>query len=205
MGGKTSILITGVGGQGVITAANILGKAAVRANINVCVSEIHGLSQRGGTVNCSVRMGDVSSPMIAKGNADVLLSLEPIEALRNIAYVKKETKVITDTNPIIPFTVSINDEQYPKLDDVFNEIKSHADLYKIDALSIAKESGSVKSKNIVMLGLLSAAEVLPLNSDIILETILDYDTSTHQNINKTAFWKGVKFMKNFGVISNLLK
>jgi indolepyruvate ferredoxin oxidoreductase beta subunit len=205
MDSKTSILLTGVGGQGVITAANILGMVAVRSNINVYVSEIHGLSQRGGSVNCSVRMGNVSSPMITNGTADVILSLEPIEALRNIFYVNKETKVITDINPIIPFTVTTRGEEYPRLDDVFKEIKSRADLYKIDALCMAKESGSVKSKNIVMLGLLSATDVLPFSSDIILETILDNATSSYQDINKKAFESGVKSMKNLRAVSNLLK
>lgn len=193
---RKNILISGVGGQGVITTANILGKAAIRSNFNVYISEIHGLSQRGGSVNCSVRIGDVSSPMIAYGTADVILSLEPLEALRNMVYANKETKVITDINPIIPFIVNVIGEKYPLLDDVFNEIKSNADLYKIDALNIAKESGSAKAKNIVMLGLLSAINILPVGSNEILETILDYDKSLNQIINKKAFINGFNSMKS---------
>jgi len=126
LNGKTSIVLTGVGGQGVITAANILGKAAVRGKINVYSSEIHGMAQRGGAVNCTVRMGDVSCPMVATGTADAIVSTEPVEALRNIAYANKKTKVITDINPVIPFTVAVSGEEYPNPDDVFKEIQSHA-------------------------------------------------------------------------------
>jgi len=78
---KTSVVLTGVGGQGVITAANILGKAAVNAKVNVFASEVHGMAQRGGTVNCTVRMGDVSGPLVPNGDADVIFSLELVEAL----------------------------------------------------------------------------------------------------------------------------
>ena len=91
---KTSIVLTGVGGQGVITAANILGKSAVNAHMNVFVSEIHGMAQRGGSVVCSVRLGDVSGPLVAVGNANAILSTEPIEALRYIKYVNKKTKIM---------------------------------------------------------------------------------------------------------------
>ncbi len=103
---KTSIVLTGVGGQGVITAANILGKAAVKAGLNVYVSEIHGMAQRGGTVDCTVRIGEVSGALVANGTADVILSTEPIETLRYIKYSNKNTKIITDITPVIPFTVS---------------------------------------------------------------------------------------------------
>ena len=106
MKNKVNIVITGVGGQGVITAANILGKAAVNAGVNVFVSEVHGMAQRGGSVNCTVRLGNVTGPLVASGTADVILSTEPVEALRYISYSNKETKIITDTNTVIPFTVS---------------------------------------------------------------------------------------------------
>jgi indolepyruvate ferredoxin oxidoreductase beta subunit len=157
---KTSIVLSGVGGQGVITAANILGKATVNANIHVSVSEVHGMAQRGGSVVCSVRMGNVSGPLVASGAADAIISTEPIEALRYIQYANKKTKIVTDINPVIPFTVSVGDDKYPSLDEVFNEIKSNAKLYRVDALEIAKKAGADITKNIVMLGTLAAINVL---------------------------------------------
>jgi len=195
MSRKTNIVLTGVGGQGVITAANILGKAAVRAKTNVYVSEVHGMAQRGGTVNCTVRLGNVSGPLVAAATADVIVSLEPVEALRNITYANKKTKIITDINPVVPFTVSVGGEKYPNLDDVYKEIQSRAILFKIDALKIAEDSGAAITKNIVMLGALAAADVLPFKSDVLLETILDNIPVKYKDINKKAFNGGMKALK----------
>ena len=193
---KTNIVLTGVAGQGIITAANILGKAAVNAKINVFTSEAHGMAQRGGTVICTVRMGNVSSPLLPSGSADVILSMEPIEALRYITYANKKTKVITDINPIIPVTVAVGGCAYPNLEDIFKEIKSLAELYKIDALKLAKESGHIITKNIVMLGALAATDILPFKSDILLDIILDNVPERYNDINKKAFNSGIKAIKN---------
>ena len=195
MGSKISIVLTGVGGQGVITAANILGKAALKANVHVYVSEIHGMAQRGGAVVCTVRMGDVSSPLLPSGTADVLVSTEPVEALRNLCYVNKKTKVITDITPVIPFTVAVGGEQYPKPDEIYKEIKSHAQLYKVDATGIARKAGAVIAKNSVMLGALAASNVLPFDPDVLLEAILEDIPEKYKEINKKAFQGGMDAVK----------
>jgi indolepyruvate ferredoxin oxidoreductase beta subunit len=192
---KTSIVLTGVGGQGVITAANLLGKAAVKAKVGVFVSEIHGMAQRGGAVVCTVRMGDVSSPLLPSGTADVLLSMEPVEALRNICYVHKKTKIITDKNPIIPFTVAVGGEHYPKVEEIFKELSAHAELYPVDALQIAKEAGAIITKNTVMLGALAASEVLPFKPEVLIETILEDVPEKYREVNKKAFERGMKAIK----------
>lgn len=192
---KISIALTGVGGQGVITAANLLGKAAVKAKVGVYVSEIHGMAQRGGAVVCTVRMGDVSSPLLPSGTADVLLSMEPVEALRNICYVNKKTKVITDSNPIIPFTVAVGGEQYPKVKEIFKELSTHAELYSVDALQIAKDAGAIITKNTVMLGALAASGMLPFKPEILLETILEAVPEKYREVNKKAFEGGMKAIK----------
>jgi len=192
---KTNIVLTGVGGQGVITAANLLGKAAVKAKIGVFVSEIHGMAQRGGAVVCTVRMGDVSSPLFPSGTADALLSMEPVEALRNICYVNKKTKVITDKNPIIPFTVAVDGEHYPKVEEILKELSEHAELYPIDALQIAKEAGAIITKNTVMLGALAASGVLPFKPEVLLETILEDIPEKYKGVNKKAVESGMKAVK----------
>jgi len=197
MGDKISIVLTGVGGQGVITAANILGKAAVNAKKNVYVSEVHGMAQRGGSVSCTVRIGDVFGPLVASGTADAIISTEPLEALRYIKYANKETKVVTDINPVIPFTVAVGGEAYPDLDDIFKEINSCSKLYKIDALNIAKKSGALITKNIVMLGALAATDVLPFKPEILLKTILDNVPAKYKDINKMAFEGGMNAIKHF--------
>jgi len=193
---KTNIVITGVGGQGVITAANILGKAAVNAGVNVVVSEVHGMAQRGGSVNCTVRLGSVSGSLVPSGTADVILSTEPIEALRYIYYSNKKTKIITDITPMIPFTVSTGDEEYPDIDVVFKELEKYAELYKVDAVKIAKDSGAIITKNIVMLGALAGSGILPFNSKVLLETILENVPAKFRDINKKAYGAGLKAVKS---------
>ena len=192
---KTSIVLTGVGGQGVITATNILGKAAVNAGVKVYASEVHGMAQRGGSVYCTVRIGDVSSPLIASGTADVIVSTEPIEALRYIQYAYKKTKVITDTNPVVPFTVNVGGETYPSLDDVYKDISSHAELITLDALQIAKDAGARITKNIVLLGGLAASGLLPFDSNILLETIFANVPPKYKSVNDTAFKGGMDAVK----------
>jgi len=192
---KTSIVLTGVGGQGVITATNILGKAAVNAGVKVYASEVHGMAQRGGSVYCTVRMGDVSSPLIASGTANVIVSTEPIEALRYIQYANKKSKVITDTNPVVPFTVNVGGETYPSLDDVYKDISSHAELITLDALQIAKDAGARITKNIVLLGGLAETGLLPFDSDILLETIFANVPSKFKSVNDTAFKGGMNAVK----------
>jgi len=192
---KTSIVLTGVGGQGVITATNILGKAAVNAGVKVYASEVHGMAQRGGSVYCTVRMGDVSSPLIASGTANVIVSTEPIEALRYIQYANKKSKVITDTNPVVPFTVNVGGETYPSLDDVYKDISSHAELITLDALQIAKDAGARITKNIVLLGGLAETGLLPFDSDILLETIFANVPSKFKSVNDTAIKGGMNAVK----------
>lgn len=195
MNGKTNIVLTGVGGQGVITAANILGKAALKAKVNVFVSEVHGMAQRGGSVNCSVRMGNVSGPLVASGTADAILSTEPIEALRYIQFSNKNTKVITDVNPVIPFTVSVGTEEYPDIEKVFKELSKYGKLLKIDAVKIVKDAGAIITKNIVMLGALAATDILPFKYEILLETILENIPGKFREINRKAFEGGFKAIK----------
>ncbi len=195
MNKKTNIVLAGVGGQGVITAADILGKAAVKAKVPVFVSEVHGMAQRGGSVNCTVRLGDVSGPLVASGTADALISLEPIEALRNISYTNKKSIIVTDINPVVPFTVSVGSENYPELDEVFYELEQYGKLFKVNAVSIATEAGASITKNIVMLGALTAIDILPFKSQTLLETILENVPAKFKQINKKAFEGGVQAIK----------
>ena len=193
---KNNIIFTGVGGQGVITVANILGKAALKTGEKVYVSEVHGMAQRGGSVNCTVRIGDVYGPLVEKGTADAIVSTEPIEALRYIHYSNKKTKIITDTNPVIPFTVSVGNVKYPSLEKVFDELNKFGELYTINANEIAIKAGNILTKNIVILGALSATNVLQLESDLLLSTILEFFPSKFSKINSEAFKGGYNSIKN---------
>jgi indolepyruvate ferredoxin oxidoreductase beta subunit len=191
MSRKTSIILSGVGGQGVITAATILGKAAMKTGIMVYVSEVHGMAQRGGSVLCTVRMGDVSGALVLSGTADAILSMEPSETLRYLHYANKKTKIITDITPLIPFTVSVGMATYPDLNEVYNDIKRHAEFYKVDAGAIARNAGAQITKNTVMLGALAAADVLPFKPEILLQTILENIPKKFEEMNKKAFEGGL--------------
>ena len=191
-----NILICGVGGQGILLASDILAQIALECGYDVKKSEIHGMAQRGGTVNCTVRLGNVSGALVANGTADVILSTEPVEALRYIQYSNKNTKIITDITPVVPYTVSIGMDEYPDVERVFKELNTYGKLYKIDAVKIAKDAGALITKNIVMLGALAAADVLPFKSEILLETILENIPTKFRDMNKKAYNGGFKAIKS---------
>jgi len=187
---KKSVVIAGVGGQGVITAANIIAKAALKDGYNVIASELHGMAQRGGNVECSVRIGNVFSPIIANETADAIIALEPLEALRNLSKVKKEGIVLTDINPIIPPLVSIGIGNYPSVEKIFEKIGKHCHLIKINADEIARKAGSILTKNVVMLGALHALQILPIKGESFLETIRESVPEKYIEMNIKAFKLG---------------
>ncbi|MBO7503014.1 MAG: indolepyruvate oxidoreductase subunit beta, partial [Clostridia bacterium] len=152
---KLNILIVGVGGQGTLLASKFIGMAARLAGRDVKVSEVHGMSQRGGSVVTCVKMGDeVFSPVIDLGEADVMLSFEQVEAVRWLPYLKKGGTVITSEQKIEPMSVVLGDAVYP--DNVIKALEtSDAKVIHFDALKAAEEQGSVKTVNIILCGVLS--------------------------------------------------
>jgi indolepyruvate ferredoxin oxidoreductase beta subunit len=141
-------------------------------------------------------MGDVSGPLVASGTADVIVSTEPIEALRYIEFSNKNTKIITDINSVIPFTVSVGSEEYPDIEKVFKELKKYGKLFKIDAVKISTDAGALITKNIVMLGALAATGALPFKTEVLLEIILKNVPPKFRDINKKAFEGGFKAIKS---------
>lgn len=147
------VIIVGVGGQGILTCSNILAKASMNAGLNVITSEVHGMAQRGGSVEVHVRIGEVYSPLIPIGSADVMIALELIEALRRVEFIGGNSLVIINTKPIIPVSVTLGIASYPKVEDVINMIRDVADeVVQIDAVRLAEVAGDIKSTNVVMLG-----------------------------------------------------
>jgi indolepyruvate ferredoxin oxidoreductase beta subunit len=192
---KTSIILAGVGGQGILTAANILGKAALKAKKNVMISEVHGMAQRGGAVECMINIGDVHSSLIGNDSADVIISLEPVEALRHLPKIKKDSLVITDTNPVIPPSVSLGIDTYPDLQNIFEQIQTKCHLITIDALSIAIKSGARIAKNMVLLGALAETGLLPFSPQVLLEAIQENISSQFLDSSQKAFDSGRSFVK----------
>jgi indolepyruvate ferredoxin oxidoreductase beta subunit len=193
---KTSIILAGVGGQGILTAAHIIGKAALSANKKSLISEVHGMAQRGGAVECVINIGDIHSALICNDCADVIVSLEPVEALRQLPKIKKDGLVITDIHPVIPPSVSLGMDTYPDLEDIFKEIEVKCCLIKIDALGIAIQSGARIAKNMVLLGALAETGLLPFPPELLLETIKKNLSSKYFTISEKAFNSGRLFIKD---------
>ena len=162
-----SIMIVGVGGQGTLLASRILGSALLSKGYDVKVSEVHGMSQRGGSVVTYVKYGEkVYSPVIGEGEADLILAFEQLEAARWLSCLKKDGKVVVNTQKIDPMSVVIGDSVYP--DGVIDAVKNAgATVVELDALPLAVEAGSPKAVNVVLIGAMAK------NTDIDKEIWLD--------------------------------
>ncbi|MBE6696660.1 MAG: indolepyruvate oxidoreductase subunit beta [Ruminococcaceae bacterium] len=155
-----NIMIVGVGGQGTLLASRILGNTVLSEGFDVKVSEVHGMSQRGGSVVTYVKFGDaIYSPIIDKGEADIILAFEQLEAYRALPWLKEGGKIITADQKINPMPVIIGAAKYPE--NIIDKMKAVADVISLDALSLAKEAGSAKAVNVVLIGLMAKNTEIP--------------------------------------------
>ncbi|MFW9843115.1 MAG: indolepyruvate oxidoreductase subunit beta [Candidatus Thorarchaeota archaeon] len=201
MSGNTSntvnIAIAGVGGQGVLTLAEILAKAALAEGLNVRVGEIHGMAQRGGHVVCTVRIGDdASGPVIDAGSADLLVGFEPVETLREIHLVKKDGYVLMSSHIQYPVAVSMGKAEYPNHKDIIAAIRKFTDkIIEIDAQKIAIEAGSPRSLNMVMFGGIIGTNLVPISKDSAMQAISEAFPKKFEKINITAAEIGLEQVK----------
>ena len=184
-----NILITGVGGQGVILMSELLGRAAVADGLRVRGSEILGMAVRGGSVTSSIRIGeDVYGPLIPTSKCQVLVGMEPSEALRNISYLSKSSLVLLNTAVTAPFTVFIGESSYPSLEEIIGQLgKASGRIVQLDAAKTAQKAGSLLATNIVMLGALFGTEQLPIKIATIKETIRERFPAKAAPVNIKAF------------------
>lgn len=180
-----NILIVGVGGQGTLLSSKIMGKVFSDVGYDVKVGEVHGMSQRGGSVVTYVRYGDkVYSPVICEGEADVIVSFEQLEAARWLPYLRKDGVLITNTQKIDPMPVISGVAEYPK--NIVDSIKAlGVKVICSDALNLAEEAGSVKSVNMVLLGV--AAKFLEIDEEKWINAICEVVPPKTVDINKKAF------------------
>jgi indolepyruvate ferredoxin oxidoreductase beta subunit len=145
---KIDLILAGVGGQGIISIAAAIGKAALKEGYNMKQSEVHGMSQRGGAVQSHLRISSshIASDLIPLGKADMIISLEPMESLRYLPYLSESGWLITANNPFI------NIQNYPPLEILLEEVRKVKNNIIIDAEAIAREAGSIRSSNMVILG-----------------------------------------------------
>jgi len=185
---KLNIMIVGVGGQGTLLASRILGNVAMKMNFDVKVSEVHGMAQRGGSVVTYVKLAKkVYSPIIEKGEADIILAFEKLEALRWMEYLKNGGSYIINEQRIDPIAVILGKEKYP--DGIIEKIKGVVNkTISVDALPIAKECGNIKAVNVVLLGVL--AKETGIDKEIWIESIKETVPKKLQEVNFKAFEAG---------------
>jgi len=184
------VYLAGVGGQGIITAARIIGDAAVSEGKKVLLSETHGMAQRGGSVFCTARIGSVESPLIADGEADAILSFELLETLKAIRKASKKTVVIASTERIIPLSVSTQKMRYPSMEEVASQIRGISSKFvPLDSRGLAVEAGVPMSSNIVMIGALAGSGITGLKRGS-YEAAVGANIRVSREANLDAFSRG---------------
>ena len=185
---KLDLLITGVGGQGAILASDIIGKAAVTTGIPIRAAETHGMAQRGGSVVNHIRIGNDYGSMIPKKGADLLLALEPMEAVRYLDFLKDGGVVIVNTQPKIPVTVTSGLTKYPEVPDILEFLSEKYIVKAFNADELAYEAGSRLAMNVVMVGAVSG--YLPIPKEIMLESVKALVPQKTIEVNLRAFEAG---------------
>ena len=186
------LVFIGVGGQGNLLASRLLGEAALAMGIPVVVSEIHGMAQRGGIVESAVLLGEVTSPIVSNGEADVLVSFEPLETLRALGKCRRGTVVITNTRPLPPFTVSVGQGVYPPVEEITELIEAEIDrVIAFDATAKAEEAGNPLSLNMVMLGALIGSGTTAVDAESMKKTIAGSTKKAFLESNLEAFRLGM--------------
>jgi len=192
-----NVLVAGVGGQGVLLVSSVLGNTAVKEGLNVRVSELHGMAQRGGSVVCHVRIGKkVYAPTIMEGRANVILGLELLETLRNVKFASTETMILVNNEKIVPSGISNSSVSYPPSETILKQIRDFTqNVFIIDAVNLAKKAGNVLTRNVVMLGALAATERLPLSLENLKATLREVVRPKYVETNLKALKFGYEAFK----------
>ncbi len=190
MGAQGNILFSGVGGQGILLASEIMAYALLAAGYDVKKSEVHGMAQRGGSVTAQLRYGEkVYSPLIEPGRADIQMAFEMMEAARYLPYLHKDSTVIVNTQKILPPSVATGKATYPE--DVLDHITARGiKVVLVDAFDLAREVGEVRTANVVMVGAISA--FLPMAASVYEEIIAARVPKKFKDLNLKAFTAGRK-------------
>ena len=192
-----SIYISGVGGQGIIKTSVIIGEAAMLEGYDVVMSEIHGMSQRGGSVSTELKIGNFKSSIVEENKADLILAFEPIEVLRGLDKANKDTTLIFNTFPIVPSTLTQTGETYPDIDDIIKNLKDNFDsVYPVEGNGLAKDAGSILSLNMVLLGACVANDSFPLSKETV-ETAMKHNLAPKfHEMNLKAIDNGYNAIKD---------
>ncbi|UCF08613.1 MAG: indolepyruvate oxidoreductase subunit beta [Thermoplasmata archaeon] len=192
------LVLAGVGGQGIIFAGQILMEAALKYDHKVYGFEMHGMARRGGAVSTHIRFGkEVFSPLVPMGSGRLLAAFEPVEALRNVRFMDKGAVVIINTASVIPVSVSAGEGTYPDIREIEDAIGGRcANIHTFDATSLAQEAGDPITMNVVMLGAICSAGVIPIQEDVMLEVVKKRTPAHLCDMNVAAFQKGYDTFKD---------
>ncbi len=185
---KLDLLITGVGGQGAILASDIIGKAAVISGLPIRAAETHGMAQRGGSVVNHIRLGADLGSMIPKKGADVLLALEPMEAVRYLDFLKDGGVIVVNTQPIVPVTVTSGLAKYPDVQEILDVLSEKYIVKAFNADELASEAGNRLAMNVAMVGAVSG--YLPIPKETLIESVKALVPQKTIEINVRAFEMG---------------
>lgn len=192
---RLKILVVGVGGQGVLTVARIIGEAALLSGMNVTVGQLHGMSQRGGAVSSTVVIGPGRTAMINAGQADVVLGFEPLEVMRAIPLMSKKTTVIISKSRVVPFNLAIQGKPYPDFEKIIAEIGAISSrIYPVDVVEMISKVGSSRSINFLMLGALAGLLLLPFDQNILWQAVEKRIDPRLLEINQNAFNLAIESM-----------
>jgi indolepyruvate ferredoxin oxidoreductase beta subunit len=185
-----NFLFVGVGGQGILTASDIVAEVGLAVGYDAKKSEIHGFSQRGGVVDSHVRWGEqVAAPVASRGEVDFLISFEFMETVRWLDYLKPGGVVLADRHKIMPMSATVGDAVYPADEEIEAALRSRTDdLTFVEGVSIAGRLGTMRMANIVLLGALSAR--LPIDPQVWLSVIERRVPPKYVELNRAAFWEG---------------
>jgi indolepyruvate ferredoxin oxidoreductase beta subunit len=186
-----NIIIAGVGGQGVITAGTLISEAAIKAGLNVVMSEIHGLSQRGGSVSVEVRIGEVYGPISPRAGFDLLLGFEPVETFRVLNSINANAKVIMNREKMTPISVSMKDEEYPDMTKLIAMVPGNPKIFEIDAVDIGKKAGSFRSANVVIIGAALSLGIMPVDEKNVIDALAERFSGKLLEINVRAMKLGM--------------
>lgn len=180
---ELNILIVGVGGQGALTTAHLIARSAMKAGLNVLVAETHGMAQRGGSVEVHVRIGDVYSPLIPDCGADIVLALEPVEALRYAKYLNERSKIILNSRKMIPPSVTVGLARYPSIEEILENLRKITnEIYVVNASEIAEKVGDVVTANVVIVGMMLSLLNLPFRVEHVEEVIKETMGRVEENL-----------------------
>jgi len=193
-----NIVLAGVGGQGTLLAAEAIGAAAVRDALNVRVSEIHGMAQRGGAVVSNVRMGEGAfASTVLDGQADALLGFEPLETVRNLRCASEKTFVIMNSERVPPAELSAKNIAYPSVEEILARVHLFTSrVAVIDAAKLAAKAGSRLAQNSVLVGALTMVEGFPVKTESVLEALRELVPKKQVEVNVRAFELGRESLKS---------